>query len=142
MEEIKELHNNNFDWPVVMALMNKISDLLDTISGGWNEAEEMLADAVEVSSKEPSERIFYVVYQFMFRFYYRLKNNNAAGDFNQVSMVEINDSPYYRITNYDFKTYRWAKEHDFLWSVSNAYMDIPKDKLSVAQQKALDSKIR
>ena len=99
----------------------------------------MIADIVDQEGGEKNpETIFFDIYQFFFRLYYRLRNNQTKREFNQVSKINIAGEEVYRITNYDYKTFKWAKSGGFIEGVSNDYMDLPADKLTTNQRRAFD----
>ena len=46
-----------------------------------------------------------------------------------------------KITNYDYKTFKWAKTEGFVDTVSNDYIDLLADKLTTNQRRAFDRRI-
>ena len=139
MEEINELHTRSLEWGCVCNLIDKIGDIEENIDGHWDELLNMVADVITVESsiKNP-ETIFFNLYEFFFRLYYRLRSNPVKRDFNQVDKLEIAGKEFYRITNYDYKTFKWARTGGFLEWVNNDYIDLPADKLTTNQRRAFD----
>ena len=142
MEEINELHTGSLEWGCICNLIDKIGDIEEKMDGHWDELLDMLAEMVEKegNEKDPA-KIFFNVYGFCFRLYYRLRNNPIKRDFNQVSKVNIAGKEAYRITNYDYKTFKWAKTEGFVDTVSNDYIDLLTDKLTANQKRAFDRRI-
>ena len=124
MEEISGLHELNIEWGCITNLMDKISEIEDKIEGGWPELIDMVADAVtkEGESGDAAE-LFFSLYQFLFRLYHRLKVNDAVREFNTVYKLTTRGKEVYRVVNYDYKTFKWAKSGGLMDGVSNDYMD-------------------
>lgn len=142
MEEIEELHTKSLEWGCVTNLINKIAEIEETIDGHWDELLDMIADVIDQEGREPDpSRVFFDIYQFFFRLYHRLRINPTKRNFNQISKTNISGQEAYRITNYDYKTFKWARTGGFIDGVSNDYMDLPADKLTANQRRALDRRI-
>lgn len=142
MEEINELHTKSLEWGCVTNLIDKISNIEEKMDGYWDGLINMVADMVtEESMVEDSSKIFFDVYQFCFRLYYRLRENPTKRAFNQISKTTIAGKEVYRITNYDYKTFKWAKEGGFGMTISNDYIDLPADKLTTNQRRGFDRRI-
>lgn len=142
MEEIAELHSVDMEWGCITNLMGKISDIADSIDGGWDELTDMLADAADDCGKEKDPSVlFFTLYQFLFRTYYRLKVNPVKQKFDQIEKVTVENNEYFRIKNYSYKMYKWAKMNGFLWRASNGFIDIPVEKLSDSQRGAFEKRV-
>lgn len=142
MEEIDELHTRSLEWGCICNLIDKISDIEDKMDGHWDELCDMIADTVDQEGQEKNpEVIFFDLYEFFFRLYYRLRSNPTKRNFNQVSKINIAGKEVYRVTNYDYKTFKWAKSGGLIDGVSNDYMDLPADKLTTNQRRAFDRRI-
>lgn len=136
MEEIKELHQLNIEWGCITNLLDRIISLEDKIEGGWPELVDMVADAMtEEEQKKDPVSAFFNLYGFMFRLYYRVKENPTKQPFNRYSYDEKNR--WFMITNYDYKVYSWALEHGFGEGISGSYMTIPEEKLDDTQKALL-----
>lgn len=142
MKEANELHTRSLEWGCVCNLIDKIGEIEDSIDGYWDELIDMIADTIDQESQEENpEKIFFTIYEFFFRLYYRLRNNPIKRVFNQVDTLTIAGKEVYRITNYDYKTFKWAKSGGFIDGVSNDYIDLPTDKLTTNQRRALSRRI-
>lgn len=142
MEEINELHTKSLEWGCVTNLIDKISNIEEKMEGYWDDLINMVADMVtEESMVEDPSKIFFDVYQFCFRLYYRLRENPTKRAFNQISKTTIAGKEVYRIANYDYKTFKWAKEGGFGMTISNDYIDLPADKLTTNQRRGFDRRI-
>lgn len=142
MEEINDLHTRNLEWGCVCNLIDKISEIENKIDGHWDELCDMVADTIdqEGGEKDPA-KVFFVIYEFFFRLYYRLRNNPTKRAFNQIDKLEISGKEVYRITNYDYKMFKWAKQEGFIDGISNDYIDLPSDKLTTNYKRAFDRRI-
>lgn len=133
MDEIKEFHTRNLEWGCICNLVDKISEIEDNMEGHWDGLAEMIAQAMisEQENKDP-ETLFFNLYEYMFRLYYRLRNNPTKRPFNQMSKTEIKGGTetVYRITNYDYNTFKWAKKMGYLNMVGNDYIDFPAKEMS------------
>lgn len=142
MEEIKELHTVNLEWGCVCNLIDKIGNIEDKMEGHWDELCDMIADMVsDESTEQDPAKIFFDIYQYCYRLYYRLRSNPTKRAFNQISKTTIAGKEVYRITNYDYNTFKWAKNGGFGMTISNDYIDLPEDKLTTNQRRAFDRRI-
>lgn len=142
MEEINELHSTSLEWGVVTNLIDRIGAIEEKMDGHWDGLINMVADIIaeEGQCKDPAA-IFFDVYQYVFRLYYRLRENPTKRKFNQVDKITVAGKEVYRITNYDYKTFKWAKQEGFLEGVSNDYIDLPAEKLTTNQRRGFDRRI-
>ena len=142
MEEIDELHSRSLEWGCIANLIDKIGAIEEKMEGHWDELLDMIADMIseEGAEKDPA-KVFFDIYAFCFRLYYRLRSNPNKRLFNQVSKTNIAGKEVYRVTNYDYKTFKWARTEGLMDGVSNDYMDLPADKLSINQQRAFERRI-
>lgn len=136
MEEIKELHQLNIEWGCITNLLDRIITLEDKIEGGWPELIDMVGDAMtlEAMNKNPVTA-FFNLYGFMFRLYYRVKDNPVKQPFNRWSYNE--KSSWFMVNNYDYKTYCWLIEKKLADGVSTGYATIPEEKLDETQKELL-----
>lgn len=142
MEEINELHTRSLEWGCICNLIDKIGDIEDKMDGHWDELLDMVADIIDQEGREKnSEIVFFCLYEFFFRLYYRLRSNPTKRTFNQISKTNISGKEVYRVTNYDYKTFKWAKSGGLMDGVSNDYMDLPSDKLTTNQRRAFERRI-
>lgn len=146
MEEINEVHTRSLEWGCVCNLIDKISAIEEKMDGHWDELIDMLADMVTDESQEKdSTKIFFYIYEYCFRLYYYLRSNPVKQPFNQVSKTNVAGKEVYRIKNYDYKTYKWAMQlaqsGGYLDEITSGWMNIPADKLTTNQRRALDRRI-
>lgn len=139
MEEINDIHTKSLEWGCVANLIDKIGEIENKMDGYWDELINMVADMItEEGNEEDTAKIFFNIYQYCFRLYYRLRNDPTKRAFNQISKTTIAGKEVYRITNYDYKTFKWANEGGFGMTISNDYIDLPAEKLTINQQRAFD----
>lgn len=142
MEEIEEVHIRNLEWGCITNLIDKIGAIEEKMDKHWDDLLDMIADVINKEGQEKNpEVIFFDLYAFFFRLYYRLRSNPTKRAFNQVSKTNVAGKEVYRITNYDYKTFKWARAEGLMDSVSNDYIDLPEDKLTTNQRRAFDRRI-
>lgn len=141
MEEISALHNLNLEWGCITNLMDKISRIEDEIEGGWPELVDMVADAVteEGEKKTGPAELFFNLYQFLWRLYYRLKANPEKRAFNKYNKSK--DGAYW-VENYNYATFKWAVNNGFTQEIDNNVIKIPADKLNDKQRRALERRCK
>lgn len=143
MEEINDLHNLNIEWGCITNLMNKIGDIEDKINGGWPELIDMVADAVteEGENKDMAE-LFFSLYQFLFRLYHRLKVNDTVREFNTVHKLTTRGKEVYRVVNYNYQTFKFARKVGAGSSITNDFIDFEADKLTTKQRASFDNRCK
>ena len=124
------------------AVMNMM-DRVVSINEDWTELLDMMSDVFdeEHSNKDP-EDIFSTVYQFIFRLYLRLKVNPEKRQFNIVTHEKTSTGEWFRITNYDYNTFKWAKKGGFISGITNDFIDLPLEKLNDNQIKAFERRVK
>lgn len=143
VEEIEELHTRSLEWGCVTNLIDKISSIEEAIDGHWDELCNMIADMIsEKSMEQDPARIFFDIYQYCFRLYYRLRANPTKRTFNQISKTTISGEEVYRITNYDYKTFVWAREGGFGMTITNDCIDLLSGKLTDNQRRTLERRLK
>lgn len=123
---------NELEWDQIMKLVQEIDE-----EDPYEAFAEMVADALEYEESNGNlHDVFYDLHSFLFRAKWRLIGNREERPFNMVSEVDN----FIRITNYDYKTYKWGKKlcNDF---VSNDIIDVPIKALSNKQLTALRSRM-
>ena len=143
MEEIQTLHDMDLEWGCITNLMDKISTIEESIEGGWPELTNMVVDAMseEGEAKRSQADLFFDLYQFLFRLYYRLKANQEKRPFNYVKKTQTSTgSDAFILYNYDYTTFKWIKSIGCGDLISNDTVIIPVDKLTDKQRQALERK--
>lgn len=142
MEELNDIHTKSLEWGCVANLIDKIGGIEEKIDGHWDELCDMVADMISDEGKEEDpSKIFFDVYQYCFRLYYRLRSNPTKRTFNQIDKITIAGKEVYRITNYDYKTFKWAKSGGLAEGVTNDFIDLPAEKLTTNQRRAFDRRV-
>lgn len=130
------------EWVCIIKITDKISDVVDTIDEGWPELVEMVCSiSIEERKRGATpEEMFFNLYSFLFRLYYRIKTNPHKRPFNITSYHEGKQT--FWIQNYDYTTFKWAKQNGFDDSISNDIIEIQESKLNTKQLAALHAKCR
>ena len=139
MDDADYIRETTLAYGAVMNLMDRIVG----VNEEWTELLDMMSDVFdeEHNNKDP-EDIFSTVYQFLFRLYLRLKIDPEKRQFNIVTHEKTSTGEWFRITNYDYNTFKWAKKGGFISGITNDFIDLPLDKLNDNQIKAFEKRAR
>lgn len=139
MDDADYIRETTLAYGAVMNMMDRVV----SINEDWTEILDMMSDVFdeEHNNKDP-EDIFNTVYQFIFRLYLRLKINPEKRQFNIVTHEKTNTGEWFRITNYDYNTFKWAKKGGFISGITNDFIDLPLEKLNDNQIKAFEKRAR
>lgn len=144
MDELKAMHELSVEWGCITNLIDRIMLLEDTIKGGWPELDDMISNilAEEGTNKDP-QQVFFNVYTFMLRLYFRMKANPVAEAFNKISYSDnYGGEGAFIIQNYDYDTFLWAIKNGFTDRIDNNTIYILAKGLSPTIEKALRRKIK
>lgn len=134
MDETKQMHDLAVEWACIANLADRIMTLAESAYGDWSELTDMVADAMteEGGTKDPAS-VFFNLYGFLFRLYFRLRAKIEKAPFNRY--VEKDEE--FWVVNYDYKVYKWALSKGFSDGVDNLVIKVPKRDLSDAQIESL-----
>lgn len=121
--------------------MNRLFEKVKAISKEmeWPELLSMVLDQVMdgINEETPDNKLFNQE-SYLMRLCIRYETFKKA-PFNVVVMTKRNEEKYFRIGNYDFKTYVWAKRvYDM--EIDNNFIYIPYEKLTPKQIEAFKKK--
>lgn len=143
MDEFAKIRQSELAWGSIDNLVERIIDIEENIEGGWMELVDMIADAMSEEGEGKSTfSSFIYLFNFLYHLLFRLKTNPNKRRFNQVDKISVAGKEVYRITNYDYKTFKWAKKSGFGDGVSNDCIDISGDKLSTKQIASLERRCK
>lgn len=143
MEENSQNRQTELAWGSVSNLIDKISEIEETIDGGWDDLVEMVADTIaEEGTVKSSSVIFSYVFNFMYNLLFRLESNPTKRDFNIISKTKIDEKDAFKIENYDYKSFKWAKEKELAFKIDKDSLYILEDKLSESQKKSFNNRCR
>lgn len=129
-DDVDYIRETTLAYGAIMNMMERIVSLAD----GWEELLDMVSSVFEEEHKERKpEILFSTIYEFLYRLHMRLRVNPEKRTFNVTTMENDNTKQWVRITNYDYKTFRWAKDNGFIDGVANDFIDLPLEKLSEKQ---------
>ncbi len=139
MDDADYIRETTLAYGAVMNMMDRVV----SINEDWTELLDMMSDVFdeEHNNKDP-EDIFSTVYQFIFRLYLRLKINPEKRKFNIVTHEKTSTGEWFRITNYDYNTFKWAKKGGFISGITNDFIDLPLEKLNDNQIKAFERRVK
>lgn len=141
------MEERDFDerWGSIARTVERIGYVADELR--WEELVDMVSEAFDKASKEKSSEIlFFDWFQFFFRLYHRVKRMKEPQPFNEI----YNDKRYeknepiemFRVANYDYKMYLWAKRKDCLDTMTNGWFLVRKDKLTPAELGSFEGKVK
>lgn len=141
MKELSVKRQSELAWGSIANIADKISDEEEKIDGGWPELIDVVADAMtEEGSVKSTTNAFANLFNFLYHVLFRVKESPIKREFNMVSKLKINGKEVYRINNYDYKSFKWAKSGGLAINVKNDYLDLPVEKISDGQRKMLDKR--
>ena len=130
-------------WGSVTRLMDKISDEEDRIK--WPELIDMVAETfTEESTNKDNMDLFFNLYQFLMRVYYRVRAMDKPEPFNVVSKTtrveDHEDIPMFMVKNYDYKMFKWAKNKGFNQYLANGWFLVKAKDLTPSEFKNFEKK--
>lgn len=141
MQNSSQSRQSELAWGSVANIIDKIGDIEETIDGGWDELINMLADAMtEEGTTKSTATAFCYLFNFVYNLLFRLRSNPSRRPFNIVSKINVDGKEAYRITNYDYKSFKWAKSNDLILNIDNDCLDLSASALTEAQRNAFDKR--
>ena len=141
MEEINEINQVSLEWGVIANLAMRIGDLENDMP--WPKLIDMISDAYDEAEKEKDPvRLFFDWHQFFWRLYYRVKNMDKPKPFNIITKEERGGDEYFRIENFDYRMFIWARRKGFTDEMDNDRFYVLRDKLSPGELKSFERKIK
>jgi len=131
------------EWGCIARKIEQTLDIADAMN--WEELKEKVLDASEKAEKETDpSKLFFNCYQFFMRLYYRVKVMKEPEPFNVVQKTTV---PYkhqtvdaYRVLNYDYNMFMWAKERVCCDTITNNYFVVMENELSEQERASFDKK--
>lgn len=143
-----DVHNLEAEWGCVTKLAERIIQEEERI-GGWAELINMISDILIVAEETTdASTMFFDVYQYLFRLNFRVKAFGSPQEFNQVwSTTRVvsqkeGKKEFYMISNYDYRTFIWAKKKGFTDFIDNNSIFVPVSGLTASEKKGLSKKIK
>lgn len=134
MEELNKIEREDtlLGWGTASALLAKAGDLAEAM--GRDDIINMLSDSFDLmESEKEASKIFFNVYQFAWRMYYRMKNLNKDMPLNRVTLETRDHEEVYVVTNYDYKMFIWAKSKGYTKTLSNTEFTVSPSTLTPAE---------
>lgn len=131
------------DWKSISNTVEKIGDEAERI--GWDELNDMVADAYTQASAEPSAaNKLFDWYQFFYRLYHRVKDMDSPEPFNRVTktqrLIDHDWRPMYMVDNYDYKTFIWARKNGHTDYITNKWLLVREDELTDKMKASFEKK--
>lgn len=132
-------------WGCIAKKVEQIGEIADEMN--WPELTKVVTDAFTIAEEETDPmKLFFDVYQFMFRLYYRVKDMKEPQPFNEVyeatRLIEHDNKQCYQVSDYDYKMYVWAKKKGLGDTITNNYFYIPIENLTEQERASFRKKCK
>lgn len=137
--------DNQIQWSYISKLLDKIDEQAERLH--WDGLIDNAAEVFDSANRETdAAKVFFEPYQYLFRLYYRVKHFDKPREWNEIykatHTISHEEKPFFRIINYTYSTFLWARRNGFVDFLDNNVIDIPEDKLSPSQVKQFNSKVK
>ena len=139
MEELNniEKEDNLLGWGTASALLAKAGDLAEAM--GRDDIINMLSDSFDLmESEKDASKIFFNVYQYAWRVYFRMKSLNKDMPINRVTLENRNHEEVYVVSNYDYKMFLWAKSKGYTKTLTNNEFVVEPESLTPAEKRRFE----
>lgn len=132
-------------WDALTKLLGKIETESERLD--WPEVLDLAVDVFsEYGQGKTHEEIFLECQQFLFRLYHRLTRFTEKRPMNTVyktrKLINHEYVPYFRVVNYDFKTFIWVKKKGYDVYTDNNMVEFPESCLSESQREHFSSMVQ
>ena len=133
MEELKNIEKADLlaGWGTASTLLAKASDLAEQM--GRDDIFNMLSDSFDLMETAKGDEIFFNVFQFCYRIYYRMKVLDKDMPINRVTLEHRGTDDVYVVSNYDYKMFLWAKSKGFGDTINNLQFTVLPSSLTPAE---------
>lgn len=134
MEELKNIEKADLlaGWGTASTLLAKASDLAEQM--GRDDIFNMLSDSFDLMENAKGDEIFFNVFQFCYRIYYRMKSMvDKDMPINRVTLEHRGNDDVYVVSNYDYKMFLWAKSKGFGDTINNLQFVVSPSSLTPAE---------
>jgi hypothetical protein len=139
MEELNksEKEDTLLGWGTASALLAKAGDLAEAM--GRDDIINMLSDSFDLmESEKDASKIFFNVYQYAWRVYFRMKSLNKDMPINRVTLENRNHEEVYVVSNYDYKMFLWAKSKGYTKTLTNNEFVVEPESLTPAEKRRFE----
>lgn len=135
MEELKNVEKADLlaGWGTASTLLAKASELAEQM--GRDDIFNMLSDSFDLMEHAKGDEIFFNVFQFCYRVYYRMKVLDKDMPLNRVTLERRGTDDVYVVSNYDYKMFLWAKNKGYGSTITNNDFVVPPETLTPAEAK-------
>ena len=139
MEELNKITKEDslLGWGTASALLAKAGDLAEAM--GRDDIINMISDSMDLMEQETdASKIFFNVYQFAWRMYFRMKMLDKNMPLNRVTLENRNHEEVYVVTNYDYKMFIWAKSKGYGNTLTNTEFTVSPSTLTPAEARRFE----
>lgn len=145
MKNKEEQEDSLKGWGTVASLLSDAADL--ALQKDRDDIFNMISESFDEFEKidDPAE-LFMTAFQFAFRVYHRMRIIDKDMPLNRVVLQEriepkVGGIDVYLISNYDYKTFIWARKRGFGDRIDNNNIVVPAEQLTPAERARFDKKI-
>lgn len=133
MDELKNIEEADrlAGWGTAAALLNKAADV--AFDMGRDDIVNMISDSYDLMEQAKGAEIFFNVFQFAWRIYYRMRSLDKDIPINRVTEETRNHETVYVVTNYDYKMFLWAKSKGYGGTLTNMEFTVSLSSLTPAE---------
>ena len=106
---------------------------------GRDDIINMLSDSFDLmESEKEASKIFFNVYQYAWRVYFRMKSLNKDMPINRVTLENRDHEEVYVVSNYDYKMFLWAKSKGYTKTLTNNEFIVEPESLTPAEKRRFE----
>lgn len=139
MEELNKIEKEDtlLGWGTASALLAKAGDLAEAM--GRDDIINMLSDSFDLmESERDASKIFFNVYQYAWRVYFRMKFLAKDMPINRVTLENRDHEKVYVVSNYDYKMFLWAKSKGYTKTLTNNEFVVDPSTLTPAETRRFE----
>lgn len=139
MEELNKIEKEDtlLGWGTASALLAKAGDLAEAM--GRDDIINMLSDSFDLmESEKDASKIFFNVYQYAWRVYFRMKFLAKDMPINRVTLENRDHEKVYVVSNYDYKMFLWAKSKGYGKTLTNNEFVVDPSTLTPAEARRFE----
>lgn len=138
MDELKKIEDADIlaGWGTASALLEKASEMAEEM--GRDDIINMLSDSYDLMEQAKGSEIFFNVFQYAWRVYFRMKFLAKDMPINRVTLEDRNHEEVYVVSNYDYKMFLWAKSKGYGGTLTNNEFVVKPDTLTPAEARRFE----
>lgn len=142
MDELKKIEEADTlaGWGTASALLDKAGELAE--KKGRDDIINMISDSMDLMEQAKGSEIFFNVFQFAWRMYFRMKMLDKDMPINMVRLEKRNHEDVYVVYNYDYKMFLWGKSKGYSSSLTNMEFTVSPSTLTPAEARRFEKQVQ